>query len=227
MPICAPKRDISQKGDKTNHMEIRRMKLKDLHPADYNPRVQLKEGDPEYEALKTSLETNGTVVPLVWNETTGRVVGGHQRLAVLQKIGAKEVEVSVVHMDEKQEKQANIALNRIEGEWDEAKLRELFKEFDEEEIFTTGFSEAELRAMYPEGLEEALGAGDSEEPEPEDEQEEDSGEDGEPESKEFTVFLSFPSKERAEEWLESEGYEPEFSAGRTMIIKMGGENDGD
>lgn len=213
-------------------MEIRRMKLEDLHPADYNPRIQLKAGDPEYEALKTSLETNGTVVPVVWNEETGRVVGGHQRLAVLREMGAEEVEVSVVHMTETQEKQANIALNRIEGEWDEEKLRDLFTELDTEDIFSTGFTEAELRTIYPEGLDDGPifdgGAGGKDDSETDDERD-DEEKDAESEATgdEFVVFLSFPSKETAEAWVRGEGYEPEFSAGRNMIIQMEDEADED
>ncbi len=210
-------------------MEIRKMKLKDLHPADYNPRIQLKEGDPEYEALKRSLETHGAVVPLVWNEETGRLVGGHQRLAALREIGAEEVEVSVVHLTEKQEKQANIALNRIEGEWDEEKLRDLFAELDTEDIFSAGFSEAELRTIYPEGLDDGPVFKD-EDDDGDDEQDDgdddaDSGDTG----GEFIVFLSFPAKDAAEAWLRGEGYEPDFSAGRTMIIRIDEEGaaDGD
>ena len=118
-------------------MEIRRMKLADLHPADYNPRVELQPGDPEYEALKTSLETDGVVVPIIWNETTGRIVGGHQRYKALMDMGVEETDVSVVHFDETKEKQANVALNRIEGEWDDEKLHDLFAELDTDEIFST------------------------------------------------------------------------------------------
>ena len=36
-------------------MEIQKMKLKDLKPAVYNPRKNLKEGDPEYELIKKSI----------------------------------------------------------------------------------------------------------------------------------------------------------------------------
>ena len=128
-------------------LEIRRMKISELKAADYNPRVELQPGDPEFEALKNSLETDGLVLPIIWNEETGNVVGGHQRLSVLRETGEEYADVSVVHMDEKTEKQANIALNRVEGKWDDEKLRDLFAELDTEDIFSTGFSEAELRAI--------------------------------------------------------------------------------
>lgn len=206
-------------------MEIRRMKLSDLRPADYNPRVELKPGEPEYEALKVSIETDGTVLPIIWNETTGRIVGGHQRLRLLTDMGVEETDVSVVRFDETKEKQANVALNRIEGDWDEEKLHDLFAELDTDEIFSTGFTEAELHSIYPEGDEEDTDDiyGDTDDEQSED----DDAEESAAVEAEFTVFLSFPSKKAAEEWLKSEGIEQDFSAGRNLIIRMEGQRYGD
>ena len=42
-------------------MEIRKLPLEKLNPAKYNPRKDLKPGDPEYEKLKKSMETFGYV----------------------------------------------------------------------------------------------------------------------------------------------------------------------
>ena len=199
--------------ERITNLEIRRMKISELKAADYNPRVELQPGDPEFDALKYSVEKDGLVLPIIWNEETGNVVGGHQRLAVLRETGEEYADVSVVHMDEKTEKQANIALNRVEGKWDDEKLRDLFAELDTDDIFSTGFSEAELRAIYPEALDD----------DPifdEEEDEEDSSEEEETVENEFTVYLSFPSKKAAEKWATDAGYEPEFSSGRTMIIRM-------
>lgn len=193
-------------------LEIRRMKISELKAADYNPRVKLQPGDPEFEALKNSLETDGLVLPIIWNEETGNVVGGHQRLTVLRETGEEYADVSVVHMDEKTEKQANIALNRVEGKWDDEKLRDLFAELDTEDIFSTGFSEAELRAIYPEALDD--------DPIFDEEEDEENNSEEETVENEFTVYLSFPSKKAAEKWATDAGYQPEFSSGRTMIIRM-------
>ena len=60
-------------------MLIERKHTADLIPADYNPRKDLKPGDPEYDKLKRSMEQFGYVEPVIWNKATGRVVGGHQR----------------------------------------------------------------------------------------------------------------------------------------------------
>lgn len=89
--------------------------VKDLLPADYNPRKDLKPGDPEYEKQKRSIEQFGYVESVIWNEHTGRVVGGHQRLKVLTDMGITEVDVVVVSLSEEKEKAMNIALNKISG----------------------------------------------------------------------------------------------------------------
>ena len=85
-------------------MIIEKKKVTDLIPADYNPRKDLKPGDPEYEKLKRSLEQFGYVEPVIWNKATGRVVGGHQRLKVLIDMGITEVECVVVDLPEDKEK---------------------------------------------------------------------------------------------------------------------------
>ena len=105
-------------------MEIREMPLEQLHTADYNPRVALEPGDPEFERLKNSIETFGEVAPIVWNQRTGRIVGGHQRLAVYKHLGRQTATVSVVDLDEKEEKLLNVALNKIKGQWDYSKLEQ-------------------------------------------------------------------------------------------------------
>lgn len=194
------------------------MKLADLTPAEYNPRVPLKPGDAEYDALKESLQEDGLVVPLIWNEATGRIVGGHQRLKVLLDLGETEADVSVVNWDEKQERQANIALNKIEGDWDYDKLRDLFEELGTEDVLTTGFSKAEVRDIFPEGFEtESLFNSESDGSR----QEPTADRHGSnPQEEMFFVYISFPSLKKAEDWLRNEGYEPKFTAGRTMTVHV-------
>lgn len=118
-----------------------------LNPAKYNPRVDLKPGDPEYEKLKRSIKEFGYVEPIVWNKRTGNVVGGHQRLKILKEEGYKKVKVSVVELSEAQEKALNIALNKISGDWDKEKLHQIFKELQEDvdiDIELTGFDMEEI-----------------------------------------------------------------------------------
>jgi ParB-like chromosome segregation protein Spo0J len=81
-------------------MQIEKLKIEQLTPSDYNPRKDLKSGDPEYDKLKRSIEQFGYVEPVIWNKTTGRVVGGHQRLKVLIDMGITEVDCVVVELTE-------------------------------------------------------------------------------------------------------------------------------
>ena len=141
-------------------MEIRRMNLADLFPADYNPRKALKKGDAEYEKLRRSIETFGLVEPLIWNEATGRLVGGHQRLTVLRDMGISEVEVSVVRLDEAHEKALNVALNKIDGAWDNDALAALMRGLDSDMAMLTGFSELDLEALLGEKPTKDKGAAD-------------------------------------------------------------------
>ncbi len=131
-------------------MNIEKKNVKDLLPADYNPRKDLKPGDPEYEKLKRSIEQFGYVEPAIWNEKTGRVVGGHQRLKVLVDMGITEVDVVVVDMDTEKEKALNIALNKISGEWDTEKLALVIADLQgtDFDVSLTGFDPEELEDLF-------------------------------------------------------------------------------
>lgn len=130
-------------------MRIEKRKIDTLFPADYNPRKALKAGDPEYEKLKRSIETFGLVEPIIFNEDTGRVIGGHQRQTVLKDMGFTEVEVSIVNLSEDEEKALNVALNKISGEWDYNKLTDLLNDLQMSSIDATltGFDSDEINAM--------------------------------------------------------------------------------
>jgi len=111
-------------------VRVVRKRIKDLAVADYNPRGIT---DEAMGGLSSSIEEFGLVEPLVWNERSGRIVGGHQRLKSLVAAGATEVSVSVVDLDDLREKALNLALNSqaIAGHW-EAGLDDLLNELDTE-----------------------------------------------------------------------------------------------
>lgn len=127
-------------------MQIERKRIRDLNRAAYNPRIDLIPGDTEYENLRRSITTYGMLIPVIWNKRTGNVVGGHQRLTVLKNEGETEVDVSVVDLDETQERQLNVALNKIEGGWDEEKLAELLAELGDDATLT-GFTQQEIDSL--------------------------------------------------------------------------------
>ena len=139
-------------------MLIEKKLTKELLPADYNPRKDLKPGDPEYEKLKRSIEQFGYVEPVIWNKTTGRVVGGHQRLKVLLDMGMTEVDCVVVELDAEKEKALNIALNKISGEWDKDKLALLIADLQgaDFDVSLTGFEPEEIDALFKDGVKDAV-----------------------------------------------------------------------
>lgn len=130
-------------------MNIQKVSADRLNPAAYNPRRDLKPGDKDYEKLKRSIEEFGFVEPVVWNRATGNVVGGHQRLKVLLDMGETEVDCVVVDLEPEKEKALNLALNRIQGDWDEAKLAEVIAELDASafDVSFTGFDAEEIDAL--------------------------------------------------------------------------------
>ncbi|MPM18964.1 hypothetical protein SDC9_65382 [bioreactor metagenome] len=139
-------------------MLIEKKNTAELLPADYNPRKDLKPGDPEYDKLKRSIEQFGYVEPVIWNKVTGRVVGGHQRLKVLIDMGITEVECVVVEMDAEKEKALNIALNKISGEWDKEKLALLISDLQgtDFDVSLTGFDPAELDDLFKDSIKDGI-----------------------------------------------------------------------
>ncbi len=131
-------------------VDIQKIAVEKLNPAKYNPRKDLKPGDPEYEKLKRSIETFGYVEPVIWNKKTGNIVGGHQRFKVLKQEGTKEIECVVVDISSDEEKALNVALNKVSGEWDMPKLVDILDELDKSmfDISLTGFDAAEIEDLF-------------------------------------------------------------------------------
>lgn len=130
-------------------MNLSTIPIKDINPAKYNPRKNLKPGDPEYEKLKKSITEFDMVEPLILNKRGNVLIGGHQRLKVLKEMGRTQVEVSVVDLPPAKEKALNLALNKISGEWDMPLLKDLLQEIDtgEFDIEITGFDSKEIEDL--------------------------------------------------------------------------------
>ncbi|MFB0552287.1 MAG: site-specific DNA-methyltransferase [Phycisphaerae bacterium] len=123
-------------------LNVERIPISKIKPAAYNPRKDLKPGDPEYEKLLKSIDEFDCVEPLVWNRRTGNLIGGHQRLKILAARGDTEVMCSVVDLSPEREKALNLALNKISGSWDDEKLAILLDELirvPEFDVELTGF----------------------------------------------------------------------------------------
>lgn len=117
--------------------------------ATYNPRIDLQEGDRDFEILKDNIEKFGFVQPIVWNESTGTVVGGHQRLKVAKALGYGHLPTVIVSLTEKDEKILNLALNKVGGSFDQEKLGMLLNDLRMEDVDLnlTGFDTLEVEEL--------------------------------------------------------------------------------
>ena len=129
-------------------MDIVKVKIADIKIAKYNPRKDLMADDTEYKRIEKSLETFGMVEPVILNKDN-TLISGHQRLKVLKAKGYEEVDASYVDLSEMDEKTLNVALNKIKGEWNYEKLRDLMQELkeDEADLEITGFDDFEIKML--------------------------------------------------------------------------------
>lgn len=123
----------------------------ELNLAGYNPRHL----DPSARRrLKHSIQKYGLVEPPVWNLRSGRLVGGHQRLQILDELTAADdyqLDVAVVDLDDEREKALNLALNnpQAQGQYDLDLLGDVIGELVAADfpLEDTGFSVSDLHLM--------------------------------------------------------------------------------
>ena len=136
--------------------------LAHLIPDAKNPRKDLKKGDPEFEKIQNSIGKFGQLDPIIYNTRTRKILGGHQRLKVLDDKGYTELftvtlgaytwafaEADLKELSEKEESAANIALNKAQGDWNIDQLVLNLQELKAEgmDISITGFDEAGFNQM--------------------------------------------------------------------------------
>lgn len=155
----------------------------DLRPAGYNPRVITAE---QQRMLKESLQEYGDLSGIVFNTSTGRLVGGHQRTKQLDPSWAIVKEPTIdstgttahgyvdtptgrlvyreVDWTEQKEKAANIAANKMGGMFDDDLLAQLLQELNDQgyNMDLTGFDDSELKALLDDGRNDNLGEEDVE-----------------------------------------------------------------
>ena len=124
--------------NKVNIAETITINRKLLNNADYNPR---KINEEERKRLRRGITKFGLVEFPVWNKRTGNIVGGHQRVSVLdaiEKSDDSDLIVAVVDLSDRDERALNVQLNSasMQGEFDLDKLSELVlaNEFTSDEL---------------------------------------------------------------------------------------------
>ena len=123
--------------------------------APYNPR---KISPSNSARLRESIKTHGLVGSLVWNELTGNIVGGHQRLEKVDELekakkGDYYIEVDVVQLSDLKEKSLNIILNNpsVAGEWDLSLLEGVLEDFKVNDVSfeEAGWSDKDVSILFP------------------------------------------------------------------------------
>jgi hypothetical protein len=99
-------------------VRIETRRISTLRNAPYNPR---RISDSALRGLQSSVERFGLVQPIIVNERTGYIVGGHQRVKALKATGATDALVVLVDLPDTEERALNLALNSpaISGEFTE------------------------------------------------------------------------------------------------------------
>lgn len=121
----------------TWHIEKR--KLKELFPYEKNPR-QLSEKQAEH--LKTSLDKFGLIDKPCVN-LNGIIIGGHQRINVLNLLPNDKIEVMVPDrlLEDHEVEELNIRLNGNQGSWDHDLLA---NEFDIDDLVDWGLEDLKI-----------------------------------------------------------------------------------
>lgn len=204
-------------------LDIERMKLCDIEPADYNPRHI---NNTQYSKLSKSIKDFGLVDPIIINLQNNKIIGGHQRYQVLlDEYTSDDEDLYVLRLgdigwafpttdlkikSDEHEKALNIALNQqnMMGEWDNAKLELLLTELDEVnfDLEMTGFEDYELE-LYLDGDYEQFNMNDYEDDDYDDELPSDYMDvTGDNARKSYVVSIGFDDHETANKYLDFLGY---------------------
>jgi len=118
---------------------IQKRAIKDLKPFPKNPR-SISGHDAKH--LQQKLEKYGLIdKPVITKD--GMIIGGHQRITLLKKMGHKEVDCEVPdrELSEEDIEDLNLGLNRVHGDFD---YDILANQFEIERLIKAGFKEEEL-----------------------------------------------------------------------------------
>jgi len=125
-------------------LKIHYIPINDLIPAEYNPRQMTEK---QVKDLTESIKRFGLVDPLIVNKHPERkniIIGGHMRWKIAKELGIDIVPCVFIEVDEQQEKELNLRLNRNLGEWD----FDLLASFDGELLKAAGWQQFEINRIF-------------------------------------------------------------------------------
>lgn len=131
------------------------------HRSEYNPRKPIQKGEKFYDDLASSIGDYGLVEDPVFNIRLMHLVGGEQRVHLIYDQDP-DAEIPAVLIDcdnEDEEIHLCVTLNRLHGEFDDAKLADVFSHLNAEINFprmkVTGFDQDDIGAIMHRFIEEA------------------------------------------------------------------------
>jgi Zn ribbon nucleic-acid-binding protein len=133
---------------KVQRFQIEVINRRELIDCPYNPR---QIDDRSKKKLRANLKKVGLLQPVIWNRRTKHIVSGHQRLSLIDSIERRNdynLQVSVVDLDEKTEKEQVVFLNNelAMGSYDLPKLENLLGDVSFE---ACGFDKLDLEVLLP------------------------------------------------------------------------------
>lgn len=116
--------------------------ISELIPAKYNPRQAT---ETEESDLALSIDRFSLADPIIINRNN-TVIGGHFRMRMLQRKGIQECDVRVPNrlLDEAEEKELNLRLNKNTGSWN----LDLLKDFGKDMLSDAGFESMDLDKIF-------------------------------------------------------------------------------
>lgn len=141
------------KENRIKQSESRVIMRSQIRLAPYNPR---KISDEARRRLKANLKRIGVLGGIVWNERTGNLVSGHQKVGIMDEVNRYDpethendypIKVEVTDLDEKTEMEQNLFMNNreVQGEYDDDKLREMLK--SDIDFSLAGFDDFDLQML--------------------------------------------------------------------------------
>jgi ParB-like chromosome segregation protein Spo0J len=139
--------------------EVTKVHVSALNPSPYNPRSITP---AMLESLKENIKRFGFVSPVVVQEQSEKygssiIIGGHQRVRALREICIEDnvaippIPAVVLRVDDRGAKILNIALNKIDGDFDARLLGEVLEDLHasrpiaDDEVKVLGLEDDELR----------------------------------------------------------------------------------
>ena len=207
-------------------LDVGKIRLLDIEPADYNPR---RINDTQLSKLSKSIKDFGLVDPIIINLQNNKIIGGHQRYQVLlDEYTSNDTELYILKLgdigwvfptadlkieSEEHEKALNILLNQtnLMGEWDDLKLEMVLTELNDMDfdLDMTGFEDYELELYLDDDYEPFnMSNYDNIENEKDNDLPDDYMDvQGDNANKSYVIGIGFNDKETANKYLDFLGYQ--------------------